>query len=494
MTHSAAQISAAPTADAGAFTRRVASQGALLFSGFAVAQICSFIRNAIIGHMLAKGDFGIAATLTLVLQLIENMTDVGADRLVVQAPGGDAPRFAATAHTILIGRGVLTALVLYLASGPFCRFLDIAEAQQAFELIALVPFIKGFVHLDVRVAQRELNNWPQALTETVPQLAALALIVPALIAVPSYAAVAGVSLAQALAYVVASHTVAKRPYLLATDVPVLRQLLAFGWPIWLSAFPLFAVYQGDRLIIGKLYGMEALAGYSVAFLVTMVPALVAAKVGHALMLPLLSSQRENARAFANRYASLSSVTALAAALYFVVFGTAGGAIVPLAFGANYVGLGSLTAWLALMWTLRMVQVVPGMAVMANGETRPFLVAGLIRALALPPALLLALHNHSVETLAAAGVCGELASLLYIVWRAGKLNPALPAISSAATSWLAGVAAVVVSSALMLEGAGKAGHMAAAILLAACVTGYALIAQSRLSDGLAALMPRPRASA
>ena len=44
-----------------------------------MGQACAFVRNAIIGHMLAKGDFGIAATLTMVLQLIESMTDVGAE-------------------------------------------------------------------------------------------------------------------------------------------------------------------------------------------------------------------------------------------------------------------------------------------------------------------------------------------------------------------------------------------------------------------------------
>ena len=107
------------------FARRIASEGALLFSGFAAAQVCSFLRNAILGHVLAKGDFGIAATLTMVLQLIENMTDIGADRLIVSSPGGAAPRFMATAHAVLIARGCLTALIVYLFAGPFCRFLDI---------------------------------------------------------------------------------------------------------------------------------------------------------------------------------------------------------------------------------------------------------------------------------------------------------------------------------------------------------------------------------
>lgn len=477
----------------GALTRRVASQGALLFSGFAGAQMCSFLRNAILGHVLAKGDFGIAATLTMVLQLIESMTDIGADRLIVQAPDGNTPRFIATAHSVMIGRGALTSLILFMIAGPFCGFIGIPEAQTSFEIIALVPFIKGFSHLDARRAQRDLDNRPQTLAEVVPQVAALALTLPALWLMPTYAAVAALAMAQAFASLAASHAVAAHPYIVSYDGPILRRLLAFGWPIWLSAFPLCAVYQGDRLLIGKLYGMEALASYSVAFLTTMVPALIAAKVGHALMLPLLASQRDNPAAFVNRYESVASATALAAGLYLVAFGVAGGAIVPIAFGAQYAGLGALTAWLAVMWTLRMVQVVPGMAVMAHGQTRPFLVAGLVRAGALPFALFMALNGASVEALAAAGAAGELASLIYIVWRAGKCNNVLPAITARSYAWLAGVAAVVAMPAVLLPAASAADLIAAALLMAACVTGYAIGSQASLRDRIAAIIPGHRAA-
>ncbi len=487
-------IGAEPHSHTGTLTRRVFSQGMLLFSGSAIAQVCSFLRNAILGHLLAKGDFGVAATLTMVLQLIESLTDVGADRLIVQAPGGDAKRFIATAHSVLIGRGVLTAVLLYLSSGPFCRFLDIENARHAFELIALVPLIKGFMHLDTRRAQRGLNNGPQVVIEVIPQAVALLLVLPAVMMHPDYTAVASVSVAQAVTFVIASHAVAKLPYAVALDHRVLQRLAAFGWPIWLSAIPMFAVYQGDRLFVGKFYGMEALAGFSVAFLFTMVPALIIAKVGHALMLPLLTSERKNAHSFASRFARLSSVTSLAAALYLIVFGIAGGSVVPYAFGANYHDLGVLTSWLALMWVIRMIQVTPGMAVMAHGETRPFLVAGIVRACALPLTLMLAIYQFSVEWLAAAGAAGELASLIYIVWRAGHINAQLPGISLRSNLWLCGVALAVATSRAGLSLGGPAEHIAAALFVAACATGYAVLTHRALSDGLASLSSRLRLSA
>ena len=93
--------------------RRIAGQGAMLFSGFGAAQMLSFVRNALIGHALAKGDFGIAAAITLVLQMIETLTDLGADRLIMQAPDGDQPRFLGAAHTLLAARGVVLSAILF---------------------------------------------------------------------------------------------------------------------------------------------------------------------------------------------------------------------------------------------------------------------------------------------------------------------------------------------------------------------------------------------
>ena len=86
------------------------------------------------------------------------------------------------------------------------------------------------------------------------------------------------------------------------------------------------------------------------------------------------------------------------------------------FGSNYHGLGAVAGWLALMWSLRMIQAVPGMALMAQGSTKPFLIAGLIRANALPFVLWAALQGQPMTTLAAIGCLFESLSLIYIVQR------------------------------------------------------------------------------
>lgn len=403
--------------------KRVARQGALLFSGFAAAQALSFLRNAIIAHSLSKGDFGIAAAILLLLQLLETLSDLGADRLIVQARDGDDPRVVATAQALLVARGLLTALALILVAAPAAHFLGIADAAWAFSAAAVVPLLKSFTSLDARIAQRTLDNRPQLAIEVLPQAVALVLTWPALKLFGDYSAVLWLSVAQAFVAVCTSHWVAHRPYRLALDRRHLKRLFVFGWPIWASAFPLIAVYQGDRMLIGHYAGIEALAAYTAAFMITMVPGLLAAKIANSLMLPLLSSQQEDRQAFASRFCMMSEAAALAAALYLCAFVIAGGAVLPLAFGKNYTGLSAVVSWLSLMWAMRMLQAVPGAALLAKGITRPFLTAGLIRATGLVLAWAALIAGLGLEGAAIAGVIAEFASLAYVAWRLDHIDRA-----------------------------------------------------------------------
>lgn len=409
-------MSGAAPSHAGSMSRCVAGQGALLLSGFAGAQAMAFVRNAMLGHMLAKGDFGVAAILTLLLQLLDSLTDLGVDRLIVQAKDGDDPRFVATNHTALVMRGVLIGTLLYFTSGAIADFFAVPDAAAAIAAIALVPLLKGFQHLDARRAQRHLNSRPFVWIEVAPQAVALALTWPVVRYVPDFQAVVWLSLAQAVTALAVSHAVAERRYHLAFDPAILKRLIDFGWPIWLSAFPLVAVYHGDRIVIGRLLGVEDLAGYSAAFLLAMVPGLIAGKVGQSLMLPVFAAARDDVAKLRRQFAGLAEATAVAAAIYLATAILAGGDLLRIAFGPNYAGLGGVMAWLAAMWAVRMLQAVPGMLLLAQGETKPFLIAGVIRSLALIPATGVALMGYGLEAVAAMGLIGELGSLAYITWR------------------------------------------------------------------------------
>ena len=393
------------------FRRLVLGQGAMLAAGFGLSQALSLGRNALLGYMLARGDFGIAATITLTLQLIEILTDLAPDRFLMQSRTSDDARLLAVAHAMTLARGLLVALVLAAGAEPLTRFFGIPEASGAFLLMAVVPLIKGLQHLDSRLAQRSLDSRPLLMAEVGGQAAALAAAWPLLALWPMPVGVVWLAIVQAAATVAASHGLARRHYRIRAEWSLVRDALAFGWPIWLSAFPLIAVYQADRMIVGHILGMEALAGYSAAVMLTMVPGLLAAKIGQSLVLPILVGRSRETDEFARAYRLMLEGVVVGAAAYLAVCAIAGGTILAAVFGPQYRGLDLLVAWAGAMWAVRMVQAVPGMALMAQGATRPLLLAGIVRALAVPVALVVALMRLPLETIAAAGLLGEIGSLL-----------------------------------------------------------------------------------
>lgn len=113
---------------------------------------------------------------------------------------------------------------------------------------------------------------------------------------------------------------------------------------------------------------------------------------------------------------------MASALYAVAFVLLGGLVVGLGFGAHYADYGDVAAALAVMWSIRLVQMPIGALMMADGDTRPLLTAGVIRAFAIGMSLAVAASGGSVLAIAVAGSLGELASLGYLARRVEGLAP------------------------------------------------------------------------
>ena len=217
--------------------RKVAGQGVLLFAGFGLAQACSFARNAMLGHLLSKGDFGIAATITLTLQLLETATDIAADRFIIQSDSGNDRQLMGIAHAVQLMRAVVIAALLWLIAPLAAGLFHVPQAAWGFQAASLALLVKGFTHLDSKRLQKQLDNRAAMLLEIVPQAGALLLTWPAVKLWNSYEAIVWLTLLQAGLGVVISHAVARRSWRMAWNKDLARRLLTFSWPIWLSAIP-----------------------------------------------------------------------------------------------------------------------------------------------------------------------------------------------------------------------------------------------------------------
>ena len=396
----------------------------LLFGGYGLAQFIALVRNALLAHLLSKGDFGVAAALTITLQAFEMLTDPAVERLIVQARGPDLGRLLATAQLVTAIRGVAVGLLLALLAPLAAGLFGIAGTAHAFMLLAIVPVIRAGMNLDCRRAQRDLDSKPAVLVELLPQAGALALAYPAVAWSGGYDAVVWIAIGQALLQLAVSHLLARDAYRLGFDRDWFRQIMAFTGPAMISALTLLAVFQGDRIIVGRFYGVEALAAYSAAFVLTMMPAILVSRAGTSLLVPVFAELDRQPELRRTRFLLSIEITVVIAACYLAGFILLGGDIVALVFGPKYEGLGHLTAVLASMWALRTLQAPLTAFLLAAGEPKSLTIGGALRASALLLAIGLGMLEVNLILVAATGIAGEALALLFHAWRIGRIEPAV----------------------------------------------------------------------
>lgn len=401
---------------------QVSRGGAVLTASQVASNLCSLGRTVIIARLISPADFGIAAILLLLVSLMEMISNVSVERLIIQAPDGNKQDFLNTGHFIQAIRGLAGCLVLLALAYPVTVLFSIPHTRSSFYGLALVPLIIGFSHLDPRRMERTMRFWPNASVELFAQIVVLALAWPMGKWCGDYRAMLFLLLIKALVMSAGSHAVAERPYRWSMDGRYVRRFLSFGWPLLLNGLLMYAILHGDRFILGsakKLFNsnfdMADVGLYSAAFILAMMPAMLCIRVCSTLFLPMLSGNQHVAPLFDATTRLLAQLVAIVALAYGTSLILIGDRALPLIYGVHYQSGGGLVAWLGVMWSVRIARVLPVHASMAKGNTVNLLYANCVRALFLFGVLFVAYRGGSLIWLAVIGTIGELCAYVWSVY-------------------------------------------------------------------------------
>jgi O-antigen/teichoic acid export membrane protein len=405
-------------------SRSILRGGATLSVGYGVSQACSFARSVIVARLISPQDFGIAATFAVTISAFEMMTNLSADKLLVQAKDGNECGFQKTSQALQAGRSLMVALIIFLIGRPIADLFGQPQAGWAFELLALVPLIRGLSHLDAARLQREMRFRPTVAVDLGSQLLVTAAAVPLALWLRDYKAMLWVLILQAASATVISHVVAERGYGWTWEKNHVRRIVSFGWPLLVNGLLLFVILDGDRFVIGsaqRLFTRGALTlsdlgAWSVAFSMTMAPTSFIANVANSLLLPPLSRLQHDRGSFDRRHSEFAQGVALVGAAVSVPLIVAGGPLIVAVYGGRYVEAGTVTGWLAAMWALRMVRQAPTIAAMALGDTRNAMWSNIARTIALAGVLFAAATGRQMVWIAISGFIGEVLALAVCLLR------------------------------------------------------------------------------
>ena len=259
----------------------------LIFSGNIFSSIMGLVRNLIVARLLTVEHFGIASTFAISMSIVEMLTSLGLHQLIIQDSNGDDPRLQSGLQGFHLLRGVFSGILLFFLAQPIASFMGTEDIAWAYQLLAFIPVLNGLVHFDIFRLQRQLNYIPSVISTTVPALLSVILIWPLYALFEDYRVMLGIILAQGLATMVMSHLFAKRRYQLTLTRDIVSHALRFGWPLLINGILIFFVFQGEKIIVGREIGLEALAIFSMGFTLTLWPAMLLANSVQSIFLPLL---------------------------------------------------------------------------------------------------------------------------------------------------------------------------------------------------------------
>ena len=404
----------------------------VLLGGNILLALAKFARNILVARLLSVEDFGIAATFAIVFGFIEMLAFLGLGRFLVQVRDEGLERVQATLHTLQVLRGVLVAAVLFFTAAPLAELMDVPQVAWAFQLMALLPLMQGFLHLDMARAQRDMRFGPFIKINLAAEVLGLLAIWPLYLVFGDYRIALGALLLQSALTVGFSFLVSERRYRLGFDRDLVLRALGFGWPLLLNAMLMFGVFQGDRIIVANQLGPADLGLFSLAFMLTLMPTGIFAQTINRLFLPKLAPLQDDPAAFDVLARVVVQVGLVAGLAIAVGFSLLGADLLLIVFGEKYAGALGVLVWLAVMQAVRSAKTGVSIVALARAETRSPMVANIVRVLLLPVAWLALERGAGLGTVVWLAILGEacglvVALLLLRSWLGVPIRPLIPSV-------------------------------------------------------------------
>ena len=378
--------------------------------GTLVSQASALLRYVALARLLGPEQLGLAATLVVTASFFDLVSDTGADRFLIQDRDGDQVQVQKLVQLVLVVRGMVSAACLALFAIPIAHFYRAPELAKGFVILALSPLLYGFVHLDVRRAQRDHDFRSQGICMIAGESIGLAGTVVAAWLTHQFTAILYGLIARAVVMVVMSHVLAQRPYRLGWDREHAPRLTRFAMPLMLNGLMLFISSQSDRVIIGSQLGPKALGLYSAILLLIFYPAVLLATYIHTVYIPLIAAQRdseEGRNRISDGQGGLTLILAIAMAIGFAIVTPS---LAPILFGDRFRQAALLVGLIGILQATRFMFGWPTTSALAMGRGGTVLTSNLAHLFAFAGALIGFRAAGNLEGVVTGLILGEFIAL------------------------------------------------------------------------------------
>lgn len=245
---------------------------AIIHSGLANASIhiLSLVRSIILARLLFPEDFGILASATIFVKLVDTLTQTGLSTALIQRQD-DFDENSKTVFTLNIIRGLFLFAIIYNSSGLISRFYGVDQLSGIVKVLSFSIIAKSLRNINIIKLQKELDYRKIAtlsyLVETINFVISITL---AYTIRNSYALAVSI-LSGHLIDSILSHCIIESKLKIGMNIRMAKELFKFGRFISGIAILVFATTEVDNFVVGKMLGMEVLGVYVIAYTIANLP-------------------------------------------------------------------------------------------------------------------------------------------------------------------------------------------------------------------------------
>ncbi|PSB03067.1 oligosaccharide flippase family protein [Merismopedia glauca] len=261
--------------------------------GYGFTQLLRFGSNIVLTRLLTPSLFGLMGLVNIIYLGLNLFSDFGIRQNIIQNPRGQEPTFLNTAWTVQVIRGICLWLLCLIVAVPAASFYNEPKLVWLIPVVGFSAVIAGFNSTSLALMNRKLAMGKLTLLEILVYIVQVTvMIVWAKISPTIWSLVIGGLVSTSIKMLVSHFLIPNQRNKFAWDKTVLKQMFRFGTGIFLSTLIGFMATQADKIILGKLFSVEILGVYIVAFTLADIPRQIISRISNFVIFPLISKQAD----------------------------------------------------------------------------------------------------------------------------------------------------------------------------------------------------------
>jgi O-antigen/teichoic acid export membrane protein len=400
---------------------RVMRSSALTALGYGGSQALRLASNLILTRLLFPEAFGMMALVSVFMVGLTMFSDMGTTPAILQHRRGDEPAFLNTAWSIQVTRGVLLWLTTLVMAYPVALFYQQPELAMLLPVAGISLFIHGLEPTRIETAIRHLRMGRVTALDLAAQAIGIAsMVLLAFVLKSVWALVAGWLISALARLILMTVFLEGEKNRFGWERAAARDLIHFGFWLFLSTACGFLVAQGDKAILGKFLTLEHLGLYNIGFFLASFPLLLGQNVTGKILIPLYresppAASLENFLKIRRMRFLLTG--ALFLMLAFMAF--MGEWLVGLLYDARYANSGAILVLIAVIQIPTVIGMTYDQSALAAGDSRNFFILTAARALLLVSAMIVGAHYWGLFGALLGQGLSSLAVYPIVIWLARK---------------------------------------------------------------------------